>query len=71
MEQRFWVLAPQMGAATAAVKWMVLHHLFETLHRQQLWPATGMVLLAAALATTALTTRRGLNGSAITGARLG
>ena len=55
MAQRRWILSLQQGAAAAAGVRVVLHHILNSLNRQQLWAGSWMARLATPLAATAFT----------------
>jgi hypothetical protein len=65
-----WIVSLQQGAAAAAGLGVVIQHVVAALYWQQLRTDTGVPLLAAALATTALAADRRLKTLAITGGRL-
>ena len=56
MAQGIEILSLEQGATAAAGIRVVIHHLIHPLDRQQLWSGSGMALLAAPLAATALAT---------------
>jgi hypothetical protein len=55
MAQWLWIRSLQQGAAAAAGVRVVLHHLLNSLNRQQLWAGSWMARLATPLAATAFT----------------
>jgi hypothetical protein len=70
MAQRLGILTLQQGAAATAGVRVVLDHLVNALHRQQVRPRAGMPLLPTPLAPTGFTAGRRLKPRAVTGGRL-
>ena len=69
MAQRIWILSGKQRAATATGIRVVVHHLINPLHRQQLWPRPEMARQATAIAAPAPALLRQLDPRAVTGGR--